>query len=311
MSLPTLLDIAKANGSDALVGLLDETASVHPEVIEIPSRTIKGLNYKTLVRTALGRTTGSFRDANDGSDAIKSIYENRQIDTYVMEPRWECDKAVADTYEEGADAYIALEAGGILEGEMQGLAKQFYYGTSNHAKGFPGLLAAYDTTNMCVDAGGTTDDVATSVWLVRLGLRDVTWVWGNNGQMQLSDVRVETITGANSKKLDGYVQTMLARPGLQVLSKQSICRIKKITTDSQKGLTDVLISTALAKFPAGRGPNVAFMTQRSLAQLQASRTATSPTGAPAPFPTSITGIDGQMIPIRVTDAIRNTEKLAL
>ena len=65
----------------------------------------------------------------------------------------------------------------------------------------------------------------------------------------------------------------------------------------------------MAKFPAGRGPNAIFMTLRSLAQLQASRTATSPTGAPAPFPTGVAGVAGNNIPIYVTDAISNTETL--
>ena len=71
-------------------------------------------------------------------------------------------------------------------------------------------------------------------------------------------------------------------------------------------LTDILIANLLGKFPAGKVPDVLLMTRRSLHQLQASRTATNPTGAPAPFPQEAFGV-----PIAVTDAISNIETLAL
>jgi hypothetical protein len=66
MALPTLLDIAKANGSDAVVGLVDEAVSAHPELTRGFARTIQGIQYKTLVRTGVP-TGGSFRAANAGT----------------------------------------------------------------------------------------------------------------------------------------------------------------------------------------------------------------------------------------------------
>jgi hypothetical protein len=57
-------------------------------------------------------------------------------------------------------------------------------------------------------------------------------------------------------------------------------------------------------FPASRGPNYVVMNRRSLGQLQRSRTATNPTGAPAPFPQEAFGV-----PIVVTDQINSTETL--
>lgn len=317
MSLPTLLDIVKANNSDGVAGLIDETSKAHPEIMMGAARTIKGISYKTLIRVSLGKTDGSFRDANAGSTPIKNIYENRRVETFIMEPRFECDKAVADSYEDGAPAYIALEAEGIMEGELQGLCKQFYYGrgstaggtgAGNNTKGFPGLIDAYDATNMVVDAAGTTASTGSSVWAVRFGPKAVQWIMGNDGKLNPSPVRVESILdpGDSTKKLDGYVQTMLARPGLQVGSIRAIGRIKKLTADSGKGLTDALISQLLAKFEAGVVPDVLFMNRRSLQQLQSSRTATNPTGTPAPFPTEAFGI-----PIKVTDSIVSTEELTL
>lgn len=314
MAVNNLLDIAKANGSDAVVGLIDETIKAHPELQHVASRTIKGINYKTLVRTALGATTGSFRAANSGTTPVKSTYENRLIECYILEARWQADKAVADAYEDGAQAYIALEAAAIMEGEMQGLASQFYYGSANNALGYPGLMNMYDSTNMVVDAGGTTDSVASSCWLVRVGPQDTTWVWGNNGELKLPQPRLETATDPadSTKKFDAYVQSLYARPGLQVGSLKSICRIKKLTTDSGKGLTDKLIADALGKFPVGKGPTAIFCSRRSLAQLQSSRTVTIDArgsngriSAVADTPTEAFGI-----PIYPTEAIKDTELLA-
>ena len=311
--MPTLLDIVKANGNDAVVGLVDETIKAHPELSLIDSRTIKGLNYKTRVRTALGRVTGSFRDANEGTAPIKHTYENRLVETYILNPRFECDKAVADRYEDGPQMYIAEESAGVMEGEMQGLASQFYYGSGNNAKGHPGLINMYDAANMEVDAGGTTDDVASSVWLIQTGAQAVRWVWGANGLFAMSPVREETLIDANSLKYDGYVSSLTAYPGLQNASLQAAVRIKKLTTDTGKGLTDALLAQALAKFPVGRVPNLILMSRRSRMQLQLSRTAVLNVSGRqkvdaqniASLPTEFEGI-----PIHATDAIKDTEKLA-
>jgi hypothetical protein len=313
MARTTLHDIAVQRGVDAVVGLIDEAAKAHPEITAVSARTIKGTNYKTLVRTALGNTSGSFRDANEGVTAHKHTYVNRLVETFILNPRWECDKALADAHEDGAEAFIRLEAEGTMEGEFQALSKQFYYGHDNggHAKGHPGLIDMYDATNMVVDAGGTTATTGSSVWFVCFGEKDVQWVWGQNGQLQPSDIRIETIYDANDNPLDGYVQTMTAWAGLQVASLRSIVRIKKLTADSGKGLTDDLIASALLKFPTGKVPDACFMSRRSLGQLQSSRTATNPTGQPAPFPTTIIGLGDKNIPILVTDGILDTEALTL
>lgn len=304
MAVTTLLDIAKANGSDAAVGLIEEVLTAAPEVNFGAARTIKGLSYKTLVRTGL--PTSGFRNANEGTVPSKSTWENRVIECFTLNPRWECDKAVADRHEDGAAAFIALEAAGITRASMITMGSQFYYGTSNDAKGFPGLLAAYDSTNMVVDAGGSTASTGSSVWAVKFGPQDVQWVYGANGMLNVSDVTEARVTDASDNPYTAYVQEMLAYPGLQVGSKYSVARIKKLTADSGKGLTDILIAQLLMKFPAGVKPDYLFMSRRSLAQLQASRTATTVTGAPAPFPTESHGV-----PIQVTDSIVDTESLSL
>jgi hypothetical protein len=306
MPMPTLLDIAKLAGTDALVGLIEEAGRAHPEITAMPWRSIKGLNFKVRVRTGL--PTAGFRDYGEGVAASKSAFANRLFETYLLNPRWECDRAIADVYEDGAPAFLAIEGAGMLEAAFQAAAKQVYYGVGagGDAKGFPGLLACYDSTNMVVDATGTTATTGSSVWAVSFGPQSVQWVVGNGGQIALSDPVLARVTDAATNPFTAYVQEILARIGLQVSSTYCIARIKKLTADAGKGLTDILIAQLLGKFPVGYEPNALFMTKRSLMQLQSSRTATSPTGAPAPIPDSAFGI-----PILVTESILNTEALTL
>jgi len=301
----TLIDIAKMNAADGTVGLIDETTLACPEVRLAHARTIKGTQYKTLVRTGLPAV--AFRKANEGVTIDKSAYENRLIECFIFNARWEADKAVCQGSEDGPEAVLALEAGGQMEATFQHCASQFYYGTANDANGFPGLIAAYDATNMVVDAGGTTANTGSSVWAVKFGPTHVQWVWGGDGAtLDPSDVTEERVTDGSGNPYTAYCQEILTHVGLQVANINSIGRIKKLTADSGKGLTDDLIYSMFSKFPAGIKPDMLLMSRRSLEQLRSSRTATNATGAPAPTPTEV-----ENVPIQVTDAIVDTEALTL
>jgi hypothetical protein len=309
--MPTLLDVIKRNGTDAAVGLIEEAGKATPEVLLGAARTIAGLNYKTRVRTGL--PTVGFRQVNAGTAVSKSTLEQRLVECYLLNPQFEVDKAAADAAEDGAAAYLAEEALGIMQAAMQTLGVAFFYGadaTFGKTDAFPGLLQCYANTTMYIDAGGTTDDTATSVWLVRWGVQDAKWVLGQGGRADVTDPQEVRLIDGSSNPYTGYRQELYLRPGLQIGSVYTLCRIKKLTEDSGKGLTDALIDKAMEKFPAGKPPTACYMTRRSRRQWKNSRTATSPTGAPAPWPDTIDGPEGQ-IPVFTTDSISNIEKLAL
>jgi hypothetical protein len=159
---------------------------------------------------------------------------------------------------------------------------------------------------MVVDAGGTTDNTASSVWAVMWGPQAVQWVIGNNGALTVTDVTEQRVLDSNNKPYTAYCQELMSRIGLQVGNRYAVGRIKKLTEDSGKGLTDSRLSALLAKFPVGFRPSHFLMSRRSQMQLQQSRTATNPTGAPAPVPSEAFGV-----PIIATDSIVDTEALAL
>ena len=320
MALLTLLDIAKRNGSDMVVGLdrRDQQGASRDHGQDVrrrpgdhdPQRRRRPNDQRDSLQDPGPHRvpTVSFRNANEGVIETKATHENRLVETFIMNPRWGADKAVADRSEDGAEAAIADDAEAHMLGAFITLGKQFYYGavSGGDAKGHPGLIDAHDATNNVVDAGGTTATTGSSVWLVKFGPKYVQWVWGNDGELVLSDVELRDKEDAGGNKFTAYHQELFAYPGLQVGGLNAIVRIKKLTEDAGKGLTDALIASAISKFPTGVVPDVIFASRRSIKQLRASRTATNATGTPAPFPEESFGI-----PIAATDSILDTESLTL
>lgn len=316
--MPSLLDVAKRNAADSVHGLLDEAARQVPEItgqvmsrgqmLTVPNvgagRTISGIQYKTLVRTAL--PTAGFRNANEGIAASASSFENRLVECFILNPRWECDKAVADANEDGAAAYIAEEAQAIVASAMMALGRQFYYGRNSggHAKGHPGLIDSVDAS-LVVDATGSTANTGSSVWAVKFGPQDVQWVMGNDGSLNVSDPREESIVDGSGNRFTAYIQEMLSWVGLQAKSKFAIGRIKNLTTQASKTLTDDMLGELYSRFPVGKKPDAFFLSRRSLEQLRRSRTATSATGTTAPTPT-----EWENVPLIPTDSIMDTEAIA-
>jgi len=311
----TLLDVAKMNGTDAVVGLVEESLSAAPEINLFPVRTITGTSYKTLVRTGL--PTVDFIAASSGIATGKSTFENKIFETALLGGRIEVWKSVLDSPENGPASDIkATEASGVMEAAMRKVGRQVFYGKTalGSALGFVGLVSFVDTT-MIHDATGTTANTGSSVYFVKFGPKDVSLVMGLNAKMELSEFRVESLTDGSNNKGPGEVADLASWIGLQCASKFSVARIKNVTADSGKGCTDSLLAAGLQLFPAGVMPDAILMSRRSRNQLQAARAAVSnlSTGkgelkggsAYVPTPTDFEGI-----PIVATDSILNTEPIA-
>lgn len=313
----TMLDIAKLNGTDKTVGLIEENLRYAPELERFPMRTIRGTSYKTGIRTGLP-TTG-FRAANEGQTPSKSTFAQRLIEAYIFGGQIEVDKAVADAHEDGAEVLQALEAVGVMKSAMQNLGKQIWYGTTQDAKGFPGVKAATTfggTTAagdaLTINATGTTALTASSVYAVKFGEQDAQLIGGNNKAWQLDDFTIQQITAGNGGKLTAYVAGLTGWIGLQIGNENCVRRICNLTAETGKGLTDLLLADLFATFPVGFRPDAVFASRRSVSQLQKSRTVVlqgqgtlrpdQPTLAPRP-----TSYDG--VPIIESDSILNTDAI--
>ena len=311
MAQANLLDIAKLNGSDTIVGLIEETLTYAPEVQIMPARTIRGTSYKIASRVSYPGV--GFRAANEGSTPTKSEFENQLIECYILSGAVQADVAVARAYEDGEQAWKDIESIGVMRQAMIELGSQVIYGTSHQAKGFPGLQAIHTAFNagLVVDAGGTAAGTGSSVYGINTDTQGVQLVFGAGTTFELGEWRIENV--GTSSVYPAHVANLTAWVGMQVGSKYSVGRLKDATEDSGLGVTDAKLAALLSKYPVGYRPNYWLMNRRSAYQLQVSRSASTvqngvktSSGSEifAPLPTESNGIS-----IVITDSIRNDEAL--
>jgi hypothetical protein len=263
----TLLDIAKLNGSDEVVGLIEEVKTAIPEIAILPSRTIAGTSYKTLTRTGLPSV--AFRGANEGVATSKSTYKSELIQMYLLDGQIEMDKRVADADERGPARVLGLEASGVAKAALIHVIQQMYYGVSSDSKGFPGLKAFTPFGgDYTLNAGGTTAKTASSVFGVRFGEQDVQMLWGNNTTLTLDEWRTQQLSDSDGKKYTGYVNDLGGWSGLQIGNKYAAGRICNLTADANKGLTEERLNDFMDLYPQAYKPTHLFMSQRSMTQLR-------------------------------------------
>ena len=265
-----------------------------------------GTNHSYLKETSA--PVVGFRAVNAGRFNSTDEDTKVEIALQILDGSFAVDKALADIYKKGgAPAYLARRGKRSLKACFAGAEKQIFYGTGNDSDGFVGLaqcstVDALADTEHVVDAGGTTVNGATSVWLVRSSDDDtgVSVVMGQDGQIEIGDAVVVKEKDGSGKSYAAYYVPILGWIGLQVGSAFDVVRIANITKQDGHTLDDDLLSKALELFPADKQPTHIAMHRKALGQLQRSRTAVNATGAQAPRPTDYEGI-----PIITTDQLSN------
>jgi hypothetical protein len=261
-----------------------------------------GTDHKVITETT--EVTTGFRAVNDGRENSVSADTVVTLNCKILDASFAVDKALAESFTGGWQAFVAREASRHLRSAFFNAEKQVAYGTGTggSAAGFAGLgdNAAYNqlADGQVVNAGGSSG--CSSVWLLRTGEDAVALVLGNEGNIAMDETTVVRIAGTTGT-YPAYYTPITAWMALQIPSTYDVARICNLDASSNS-LTDDLIAAAIALFPVGRRPNLIAMNRRSWKQLQNSRTATTPTGAPAPFPS-----ESHEVPIVVTDAILSTE----
>lgn len=310
----TLLDLIKLkNGADGLLHLADAVGLAAPEVMLLPSTTVKGTSYDvTLVNSY---PTTAFRKANQGVVASGASFDTRKAECFILDTRIEVDKAVARSHDKGPDALMALYSALAFKSALLSVGKQTFYGTAQDGSGFPGL-AQMVTAAMTVDATGTTATTGSSCYFIYAGEMGIQYVWGQDTTFELQPFYDGEGVDASSNKFPAFVSYLNARPGLSNSSPFAVGRIKNLTADTGKGMTDALASQLLEKFPTGTFPTHCLMSRRTRGQLQRARTVTlqgdgrrgtvgGEGGNIAPLPMEVFGI-----PIIVTDSLNNVEVIA-
>ena len=316
----TLLDIVKLNKNDKIIGLVEEVISVVPELDIIPGKPRKGKHFETLVRTRVPKV--KFRRVNDGSDPVKSGYENRMFQCHLIDGRMEVDKAAADIADEGPDFVKAAEAVGYFIGQGQTLASQVWYGPKSDPLGFPGacqLVAKDMGTWLGNKSEGISANTGTSVFAINANvLRGLSFFFGGEGMGLLGQDmtwREETILGENGKPLDGYVCSLPFWPGLALANSKMVVRYDNIAPQEGKSLNDDIMDEIFHQFTKNTGgipPTHYFMSFEARRMLQKSRAATLVgTGTTRPDQPKTVPVpkDHDGIPIVASSAIVDTESI--
>lgn len=247
--------------------------------------------------------------------AVSGLVKTASADTLVtdtlaiLDASFDTDIALADAYKGGRDAWLQLETIRSLKQAFFMAEKQVIYGVGSDASGFAGLHdnaqldAIADAMVIQCATPGSTATSQTSVYILRSGRDDCSFIMGNDGRIVVEEEptviqKTPDPSGAPTAHYAALYVPVVGYSGFQIGGAYSAARICNIET----ALTDDDIYSALALFPSSRQPNLIVMNRDALKLLRASRTATNATGAPAPRPTEVDGI-----PIVCTDAVVSTE----
>lgn len=269
-----------------------------------------------------------FRHVNEGLPTSKGEYERTLFALKNAGGYVRYDRALIDRDATRGAFLMRAEATRLMEDAIRALGKQFFYGSGANAtaggassKGFQGLekfVSSAYTVSAGGSAAGSGDTGLSSAYFVRFSALDgVCWLFGRNGQFELSDVKeVEYADPSDSTRLIPYYQQCMEYyPGLAVNSQYAAVRIANIDVStastpasiSTTALTDKHLLVALEKFKGGR-PDALFMSRAAGVLLGASRTPTINVSGKSFYtgemqiPTEIYGI-----PILYTDSLCGNE----
>jgi hypothetical protein len=284
MPVQNMLDIAKLTGNDRAVGLIEENIKAVPEIGAFAARTIRGTSFKAGRRTAY--PSGSFRAAGGGSTLTKSTFAQTLHECFDYGLPLQIPHSIAAAHEDGAEAFLTLEAIGAGIGAMRDMGRQIFYGTasatSGSDEGFQGLKqqtvfgaeTAYGDA-LTINAAGTTAATASSVYFVRMGEQDCQLIFGQGAVLEMPEFMRQMATDSAGKSFMAYVSELQAWAGLAVYSENAVRRIANLTEDSGKGLTTDLLDDAVATFRVGHSPSDMFLSRRSFKQLRKDMSITS------------------------------------
>jgi hypothetical protein len=244
-----------------------------------------------------------FRLVNEGITNANGEFSIVQMDCALLDGSFSRDKAIALGYKAGPTAYMDEEAmDSLAESFAQAERSIFRANINKQFTGLPGNAYFDQITadTQVVSAGGNG---GRSVWLLRSAANGISVIAGNEGRVDMATEDATVVAyDASDRPYTALHRSIMAWLGLQVATQYDAARIANIDGTTGHKLTDTLIAQAIQKFRASKPPTHICMSRTSLFELQASRTATNPTGAPAPFPTEAFGI-----PIIVTDSIPEDE----
>lgn len=301
MAQLTLTDVAKIK-SEEVASLFIEAGSAAPELNFIASEPVPGLAKIRPFQTANGGAAGGFRAQNVGVTPSNGSYDQEVLACATKTTYMQIDSRVLAGAGTRKAELLVAEALGAAERFRMEMGSELIYSAAG-SNGFPGFIDKWDPS-LVVDAKGDTSAGCSSVWLVFVGANGVKFYFGNDGEFSMPEWEAKTLYDAEGKPYPGLESYIQAHPAFSIGDRRSLVRIANLDADHL--LTDNLVADALKIFPtklAANKANVIILASRlQVYGLRASRTATNPSGTPAPVPEEVHGYK-----LIETDSIVNTE----
>ena len=239
-------------------------------IIEVMAQTNEVLKHMTFMQGNLptgnmttqrnGIPKPSIRSLNRAVESVKTSTKQIVDTICCLEAFSEVDEKFKDLQPD-FEAFRRSEDVGIAEGFAQEAARLFVYGNSEgNDKEFNGLdirtrVLSDDATQpneegyTVIDAGGTTANKQSSIYLVNFGDRLTTGIFPKNGQAGLrhQDLGKQLTQEADGKMINKYVSQFDWDMGLAVFDPRSIGAIRNIDVAAIANATSAQKAAFLAK----------------------------------------------------------------
>lgn len=295
-SFRTLAEVALFDNLDAEFGL-SEVLDEAPTVQRLFAHSVLGQTFKTIKKT--GNPTVGFRTENAGRFFSKATYATVTQSMNILDASFQLDYSVANTDDRGRAVRMAQELRDHMRAAMYLIEDQIWNATD--ANGFSSLPSQIDADMLIASDTPTGAEEAAPVYMLHTGPTGVGLILGEDGRITVGDEVVINAQDGSGKNYPAIYTPVTGYIGLQVMHKYAVAG-----KDASVTVNDDLVDDLYTKFPIGMRSNLLIITNRTgMKKLRASRTATSPTGSPAPYPATWNAVTPP-IPIMETDALANT-----
>lgn len=330
----TLSDWAKRLDPEGnTINIVEMLSQTNEMLVDALWKESNGPNYERIVQRT-GLPSVYYRLLNQGVPKSKSTTAQIDEPIAILEARSEIDTEIVELNGNSA-SFRLTEADSFLEGMNQKAAGTLVYGSAANPEQFVGLANRYaslEATNAqnIINAGGTTANDATSVYLIGWGIKScyMTFPKASKAGLIHEDLGIGDAFDSNNNRFRAYMDRYVWKHGLVLKDWRYVVRICNIDvatlindpTGSTIALIDKMLKALhrLPSYAGGMAPDgtgwrgikpvfYANRTVREMIDIQASHKANmllSVGDEEGRLKTSLRGV-----PIRTMDQILLTEAL--
>lgn len=284
MSAATVNDLKAAQQVD-IFGLTKDYADEAPLLQHIEIMRVAGVDFKPPY--ASSSLPPAYRAAYSGKDYADAGLASTTVELKYVDFSVYADVQIAEAYQGGAEAYLAVQQDRAIAGAMREIQQQFLLGVAhNNTSGSYGYDDFFPCSSGTYSVTGPETTGSTCTEVFALNTNECRLLVGRSGELSLGEVRKTTVNDTNGKPFEAYCVAGGAWVGAAFLGTHAGRRLVNIQA---KDVTDAYCASLIEAFGDGFKPNLFAMNGGAIAGLRRSRTATNPTGAPAPFPEEVYG----------------------